>query len=107
LWLCFFVLSTYLIAQFVANAGFIVVVTDNRGTPYRGRDWERAISRHYHEKPLIDQVAVVRALAAKDASMDISKGVGMFGWSFGGYVRWSAPLARTVHPSAVHFAHVA
>lgn len=48
--------GTYLIAQFVADCGYIVVVTDNRGTPFRGRAWEKAIAGNYHEKPLADQV---------------------------------------------------
>jgi len=88
--------STWMIAQWVANCGFIVVTTDNRGTPFRGRAWEQAIAGDVQTRPLIDQVAVVKALAARDASLDISGRVGMFGWSFGGYM---SALAACRYPS--------
>ena len=36
-------LATSLTDQWLADQGFIVVAMDGRGTPGRGRDWERAI----------------------------------------------------------------
>ena len=35
--------DTYVIDQWYADAGFIVIRTDGRGTPHRGHEWERAI----------------------------------------------------------------
>jgi dipeptidyl-peptidase-4 len=46
-----------LIDQWLADQGFVVVAIDNRGTPGRGRDWERAVYRKFGSVPLEDQVA--------------------------------------------------
>jgi len=72
------------------------VVTDNRGTPYRGAAWEKAIMGDVQTRPLFDQIAAIKALAAGDNTLDLSKGVGMFGWSFGGYM---SALAACRYPS--------
>lgn len=88
--------GTWFIAQFVANQGFIVVTADNRGTPCRGAAWEKAIKFDYRELPLRDQVTAIKALAAQDPSMDLSRGVGVFGWSYGGYM---SALAVMCYPS--------
>jgi dipeptidyl-peptidase-4 len=82
-----------LIDQWLADQGFVVVAIDNRGTPGRGRDWERALSRKFGSVPLDDQVAGVQALAAKYPEMD-AKRVGIYGWSFGGYMSALAALRR-------------
>src|SRR5262249_28770448 len=74
-----------LIDQWLADQGFVVVAIDNRGTPGRGRDWERALSRKFGSVPLDDQVAGVKALAAKYPEIDAQR-VGVYGWSFGGYM---------------------
>jgi dipeptidyl-peptidase 4 len=75
----------YLLDQWLAEQGFIVVSLDGRGTPARGRAWERAIRGNLIDVPLADQVAGLRALAAKYPQLDIERGVGIYGWSFGGY----------------------
>src|SRR5262249_18088198 len=36
-------MGSRLIDQWLADQGFLVVSLDNRGTPGRGRDWERAV----------------------------------------------------------------
>lgn len=74
----------YLLQQWIADHGFIVVSIDGRGTPSRGRDWERAIKGNLIEIPLEDQVAGLKALGEKYPEMDMSR-VGIYGWSFGGY----------------------
>ena len=43
--------SSYLIDGWFAEQGFIVVSIDGRGTPSRGRAWERAIKRQPHRDP--------------------------------------------------------
>jgi dipeptidyl-peptidase 4 len=83
----------YLLQQWIADHGFIVVSIDGRGTPSRGRDWERAIKGNLIEIPLEDQVAGLRALGEKYPEMDMSR-VGIYGWSFGGYFAAMAVMRR-------------
>jgi dipeptidyl-peptidase 4 len=83
----------YLVNQWYADAGFVVVVIDGRGTPHRGRDWERAIHRDLVTLPLADQIAVLTALGARHRELDLAR-VGVYGWSFGGYVSAMAVLLR-------------
>src|SRR5262249_15155952 len=49
-------MGSHLLMQWLADQGFIVVSVDGRGTPGRGRAWERAISKHFGSVPLDDQV---------------------------------------------------
>ena len=82
-----------LLPQWLADQGFIVVAIDNRGTPGRGRDWERAIDGSFGTIPLEDQVAGLKALGAKYPELDLTR-VGIRGWSFGGYMAALAVLRR-------------
>ncbi|CAN5506989.1 hypothetical protein BH09PLA1_BH09PLA1_20020 [soil metagenome] len=75
--------DAYLDEQWLADQGFIVVKIDGRGTPARGRVWERAISKNFIDQPLLDQVEALAALGQKFPEMDLSR-VGIIGWSFGG-----------------------
>ncbi|HET9993197.1 MAG TPA: DPP IV N-terminal domain-containing protein, partial [Kofleriaceae bacterium] len=75
-------LDTYVMDQWYADAGFIVVRSDNRGTPGRGRTWERAISGDLLTAPLDDQVGALQAIGARYPELDLKR-VGIFGWSFG------------------------
>jgi dipeptidyl-peptidase-4 len=94
-------MNSRLLDQWLADQGFIVVSLDGRGTPGRGRDWERAISKHFGSVPLDDQVAGLRALGKRFPEMDLDR-VGIFGWSFGGYVSALAVLKRPdVYKAAV------
>ncbi len=83
----------YLLQQWIADHGFIVVSIDGRGTPSRGRDWERAIKGNLIDIPLADQVAGLKALGEKYPEMDMSR-VGIYGWSFGGYFSAMAVMRR-------------
>ncbi len=76
--------SRHYFNQWLAEQGFIVVAADGRGTPSRGRDWERAIKHDLIEIPLADQKAALLALGERYPEMDLSR-VGIYGWSFGGY----------------------
>jgi dipeptidyl-peptidase-4 len=81
-------------AQWMADATqAIVVAIDARGTPRRGRDWERALFHKLGTVPLEGHVAALEALGAKYPELDLSR-VGVFGWSFGGYFAALAVLAR-------------
>jgi dipeptidyl-peptidase-4 len=83
--------SAWLLPQWIADQGFVVVSLDGRGTPGRGHDWERAISKQFGSVPLADQVAGLRALGQKNRYLDLER-VGVFGWSFGGYMAALAVL---------------
>jgi dipeptidyl-peptidase-4 len=76
--------ALYYLNQWMADQGFIVVSIDGRGTPNRGRDWERAIKGDLMTRPLADHVAALPLLAEREPAMDLSR-VGVFGWSYGGY----------------------
>jgi dipeptidyl-peptidase-4 len=79
--------------QWYADAGFVVVRVDGRGTPNRGRAWERAILGDLITVALEDQVNALHALAARHPELDLGR-VGVFGWSFGGYFSAMAVLLR-------------
>jgi dipeptidyl-peptidase-4 len=99
--------AMYLMDQWIADHGVIVVVVDGRGTPGRGRAWERAIKNDFAGGPLGDQVAGLQALAAVEPAMDLQR-VGIYGWSFGGYMSALAVLRRgDVFKAAVAGAPVA
>ncbi len=90
-----------LIDQWLADQGFIVAAVDNRGTPGRGRDWEKAVSKHFGSVPLEDQIAGLKALGKRFPEMDLDR-VGVYGWSFGGYLSALAVLkAPDVFKAAV------
>lgn len=74
----------YLIDQWMADRGYIVVAIDGRGTPGRGRDWERSIKGDLIALPLEDQASALIALGKRYPELDLSR-VGIHGWSFGGY----------------------
>jgi dipeptidyl-peptidase-4 len=82
-----------LLLQWLADQGFIVVSTDNRGTPRRSREWERSIVGSFGRIPLDDQVAALQALGKKHPELDLTR-VGITGWSFGGYMAALAVLRR-------------
>jgi dipeptidyl-peptidase-4 len=90
----------YLLDQWYADGGFIVVRADGRGTPGHGRDWERAIHQRLASVALDDQIAILRALAAERPELDLER-VGITGWSFGGYMSTMAVLLR---PDVFHAA---
>ena len=86
--------ARFVLSQFFAEQGFVVVSLDGRGTPNRGRDWERAIHRSFGDVPLDDQVRGLRALGARFPELDLER-VGVYGWSFGGYLAALAMLRRS------------
>ena len=84
---------SYLLDQWYADAGFVVVSIDGRGTPYRRRDWLRVVHKNLIGVALRDQVDVLRALGARYPELDLGH-VGIYGWSFGGYASAMAVLLR-------------
>jgi dipeptidyl-peptidase 4 len=86
-------MNARLLRQWLADQGFLVVAMDGRGTPGRGREWERAIAKHFGSVPLADQVTALQALGNRFPEMDLGR-VGIVGWSFGGYMSALAVLKR-------------
>jgi dipeptidyl-peptidase-4 len=83
----------YLLEQWLADQGFVVVSIDGRGTPRRGRQWERIIQGNLIDVPLEDQVSALKALGEKHPEMDLKR-IGIGGWSFGGYFSAMAVMRR-------------
>jgi dipeptidyl-peptidase-4 len=86
-------LDRYMIDQWMADRGYIVVAIDGRGTPGHGREWERAIRGNLIDAALADQVAGLEALAKSEPAIDLKR-VGVVGWSFGGYFSAMATIRR-------------
>ena len=63
---------------------FIFVVVDGRATPGRGREFQNYDYGRFGAVQAADQVAALRALAAKRPYMDLRR-VGVMGGSWGGY----------------------
>jgi len=90
----------YLIPQWFADQGFAVIVTDGRGTPGRGSEFERAIAGDLASPVLEDQIDALDAIAADTGLLDLDR-VAIRGWSFGGYL---AALAALRRPDRFHAA---
>ncbi|MFT5432005.1 MAG: dipeptidyl-peptidase-4 [Myxococcota bacterium] len=75
----------YFMQQWMADHGAIVVMLDGRGTPNRGRAFERSIAGDVSAGPLADQVSGLKNLADRYSELDLAR-VGVYGWSFGGYM---------------------
>ncbi len=92
----------YLADQTIADALDVIVVRmDTRGTPGRGRAWERAIAGKFGSLPVDEHAEVLKNLVERFPEMDGQK-IGVFGWSYGGYFAAYAALARPdVYKAAV------
>jgi dipeptidyl-peptidase 4 len=83
----------YILQQWYADHGFIVVSIDGRGTPRRGRAWERASHLNLIDIPLEDQAKALKLLGERYKEMDLTR-TGITGWSFGGYFTAMATMRR-------------
>jgi dipeptidyl-peptidase-4 len=76
--------STMLFHRALAEAGYVVVSVDPRGTPApKGVAWRKVVYGAVGDLASKDVAAAVRALAARHAFLDASR-VGVWGWSGGG-----------------------
>lgn len=87
-------LTADLTCQWLASRGAVVVKLDGRGSANRGRAFEEPIAKGFGTVELDDQLAAVD-WAASHLGIDTSR-VGIFGWSYGGYLTL---LATSRHPS--------
>ena len=68
----------------LAEAGYVVISIDNRGTPApRGTEWRKIVYGTIGDLSSKDQAAAVRALVASRPYLDGDR-VGVWGWSGGG-----------------------
>ncbi|MEU7584045.1 prolyl oligopeptidase family serine peptidase [Streptomyces sp. NPDC041068] len=88
------------VAQWFAEQGFAVLITDGRGTPGRGEDWEKAVHGDQLTPVIDDQVDALHAAAERFPDLDLKR-VGIRGWSFGGFLAAGAVLHR---PDVFHAA---
>ncbi len=75
--------DTFLFDQLLAQHGFAVLHTDNRGTGRRGRDFAQAAYHNFGRVQLEDQLNVADAALTKYPQLD-PKRQGWWGWSWGG-----------------------
>ena len=76
----------------MAQRGYVVYVQDNRGTPYHGAAYEKAINRQCGQAEVADQMAGIRALLDRAPWIDRAR-IGVHGWSYGGFMT----LSLTTH----------
>ena len=69
---------------YMAQKGYIVFVLDNRGSQYRGRDFEQATFRQLGQREMEDQMEGVKYLQSLPY-VDADR-IGVHGWSFGGFM---------------------
>lgn len=74
----------YMWFQYLAQQGYVVVSVDNRGTGYRGAAFKKSTYLQLGKYEVEDQIAVAKYLGSlpyvnKDK-------IGIFGWSYGGYM---------------------
>jgi dipeptidyl-peptidase-4 len=73
-----------LFGQYMAQRGYIVFSLDNRGMARRGRAFSDGIYRQLGKVEVEDQVAGIHWL--KSQAWVAPQRVGVFGWSYGGYM---------------------
>jgi dipeptidyl-peptidase-4 len=76
--------ATDLLSQYWAQQGYLVFALDNRGTPRRGKAFEDSLYRAMGEIDVRDQRVGLEWLR-QQAWVDPHR-IGVFGWSYGGYL---------------------
>ncbi len=70
--------------QYMAQKGYIVVCVDGRGTGFKGRDFKKITYKELGKYEIEDQIEAAKELG-KLSYIDANK-IGIWGWSFGGYM---------------------
>jgi dipeptidyl-peptidase-4 len=76
--------SNYFWFSMLAQKGYIVVSVDNRGTGGKGADFKKCTYKELGKFEIEDQINAAKYFASLDY-VDADR-IGMFGWSFGGYM---------------------
>ncbi|WP_417353130.1 DPP IV N-terminal domain-containing protein [Flavobacterium alkalisoli] len=75
---------------YMAQQGYVVFTLDNRGSDVRGRDFEHVIHRNLGQNEMADQMKGIEFLKSK--SFVNQDKIGVYGWSFGGFMATSLML---------------
>ncbi|NBL63938.1 prolyl oligopeptidase family serine peptidase [Flavobacterium sp. NST-5] len=75
---------------YMAQNGYVVFTVDNRGSDARGKDFEHVIHRNLGVNEMADQMKGIEFLKSK-SFVDQEK-IGVYGWSFGGFMTTSLML---------------
>lgn len=78
---------------------YITYTVDNRGTGFKGRKFRAAVTRQLGNLEPKDQIWAAKELTARHSFIDKNR-VGMWGWSFGGYL-----TAKTIEENSGVFSH--
>ena len=76
--------SNYLWNLLLTQKGYLVASVDNRGTGMRGRDWRKIVYRRLGVIETQDQANAARAIG-RWSYVDSTR-IGVFGWSYGGFM---------------------
>jgi dipeptidyl-peptidase 4 len=82
--------STFLWNELMAQKGFVIFVVDNRGTAGRGHNFETPVYHHLGKVELADLLASISWLK-RQPYVDGTR-LGIWGWSYGGYMTCMAML---------------
>ncbi|MBA3670685.1 MAG: S9 family peptidase [Gemmatimonadaceae bacterium] len=74
----------YLFHQSLTQQGYVVVVVDNRGAAWRGRDFRKTTQYQLGTKESQDQMDAATWIGRQ--SWGDAARIGMWGWSYGGYL---------------------
>lgn len=70
--------------EMLAQKGYIVVSVDNRGTGYRGEEFKKCTYKELGKLETEDQIGAAKYFASQ-SFVDKDR-IGIFGWSYGGYM---------------------
>jgi len=70
--------------QALAQKGFVVWLLDNRGSAFRGHEWEGKLYRRFGKQELEDQLEGIEYLKSQ-GFVDANR-IGIYGWSYGGFL---------------------
>lgn len=78
---------------YMAREGYVIFTVDNRGTQYRGIDFENVTHRQLGVEETKDQMKGVEFL--KSLSFVDQNRIGVYGWSFGGFMTLNLMLRHS------------
>lgn len=70
--------------QMLAQQGYVIACVDNRGTGGRGEEFKKMTYKQLGHYEVIDQIEAAKHLGTLDF-VDAAR-IGIFGWSYGGYM---------------------
>ncbi len=91
--------------QMLAQQGYVVACVDNRGTGARGEEFKKMTYKQLGHYEVIDQIETAKYLGTQ--SFVDKERIGIFGWSYGGYMSTNCILkGKDVFKSAIAVAPV-